>query len=147
MLRARRCKAGISAIGGLWLVIVAWPCAPALAEGDSPLLAEVDRRIGELETLVGSAHFHTALALSRSTLEQLDARDRFRVEGMRRARLWVLTATAEVALGRRAEARESMKKALRADPGLILDRDEVSPKLAVLLQEARQSADLPGGQP
>lgn len=131
------------------LLLFALLSGPASA-GDTAMsatLAEVDRRIAEIEDLLDSAHFHTALGMSRSALAELDASDRFRVEGMRRARLHLLRATAEIALDQRAEALESMRQALRADPGLVLDRDEVSPKLLALLQEVRQGTSLAGGQP
>ena len=55
----------------------------------------------------------------------------------RRARLEVMTATAQVALGQRSRARMSMQRAHLADPGLALDERETSPKVLGLLRELR----------
>jgi hypothetical protein len=54
-----------------------------------------------------------------------------------RAELEVLAATAEIALGQEAAARESLGRALRAEPELGLDPAVHSPKLVRLFEEVR----------
>ncbi len=48
-----------------------------------------------------------------------------------------MAATAQVALGKRDGARQSLIRALSADPTLALDASEVSPKVLELMREAR----------
>ena len=60
-----------------------------------------------------------------------------------RARLEVLAATAEIALGREEAARESLERALRAQPELSLDPARHSPKLVRLFEEVRGGAGSP----
>jgi hypothetical protein len=55
----------------------------------------------------------------------------------KRARLEVLAATAEIALGREEAARASLERALRAQPDLRLDPARHSPKLIRLFEEVR----------
>lgn len=104
---------------------------PAGAEdaGATALLAQVDRELGEIDTLLATAHFHTALAVVQATRDLLDRLGEHPQRGARQARLELMAATAEVALGRRTPARRSMLRALRADPNLALDEREASPKL------------------
>jgi hypothetical protein len=163
MLRARR-RPILGRRAGLGCAALALACMPAAAQTGAPAalapqaaeagptgpepaaepqklpdprLAALDRRIDEVDRLLGRAQFHTALGLARNTLERLDAGGEAPHPDRRRARLEVLAATAEVALGRRDAARESLGRALQADPALALDRDRVSPKVLKLLQEAR----------
>ena len=112
---------------GLCLCLVAL-AGPAAAE------SEVEREIAEVGDLVARAHFRTALSLVSSTRELLDAAPARSAE---RARLELLAATAEVALGRRNAARASLARALEADPDLQLDPAETSPKLVALWAEVR----------
>jgi hypothetical protein len=56
-----------------------------------------------------------------------------------------MAATAEVALGRRDRAQQSMIRALRADPTLVLDEREASPKVLELLRTARRRTGI--GEP
>ncbi len=102
-----------------------------------PRLPALDRRSAEVERLLARAHFRTALGLARKTLAGLDESGDALHPDPRRARLEVMAATAEIALGRRDGARESLARALRADPALELDASEVSPKVLELLREAR----------
>ena len=101
-------------------------------------LAELDRELAEIDGLLATAHFHTVLALviqSRGQLETLGP-DAGLVE--RRVRLEVMAATAEIALGRRSQARRSLQRALGADAGLSLDEQATSPKVLSLLRELRR---------
>lgn len=106
-------------------------------------LERIDRELGEIEALLADAHFHTALGLADATRALLEPRDDDPARAARRARLELLTATAQVALGHRARARESLRRALVADPALELDERETSPKLVKLLREARALGPLP----
>lgn len=160
MLRARRRIWTLGARTGLGCAVLSLACTPAAAQpgdpaalapgsGDvrpavpeaqkrpDPRLAALDRRIDEVDRLLARAHFRTALGLARNTLGSLDASGVVLSPDTRRARLEVLAATAEVALGRRTAARESLGRALRADPALELDPEQVSPKVLELLHEAR----------
>jgi hypothetical protein len=59
-------------------------------------------------------------------------------------RLLVGLATVELALGRDAEVRRALEAAVRLDPDLDLDAQEVSPRLVEALRRARERArDLP----
>jgi hypothetical protein len=109
-------------------------------EGESATvrLARVDQELAEIDGLLATAHFHTALAVAGATRDLLDLFGGDPQLGARRARLEVMAATAEVALGQRAAARRSMLRALRAAPDLALDERDVSPKLLQLLREARR---------
>jgi hypothetical protein len=101
-------------------------------------LAQVDQELAEIDRLLTTAHFHTALAVLGATRDLLDRFGGDPQLGARRARLEVMAATAEVALGQRTPARRSMARALRAAPDLSLDEHEASPKLLELLREARR---------
>jgi hypothetical protein len=101
-----------------------------------------DREIAEIAELLAGAHFRTALALAESARDLLDAAGEDPLHDERRARLEVAIATAEVALGRRAQARESMRRALRAAPDLALDERTTSPTVLEALREARRAGPL-----
>ena len=58
-----------------------------------------------------------------------------------RARLEVLAAIAQVALGDDAAARRSFGRALEAQPGLELDPGRTSPKVMRALEGARAAAE------
>ena len=97
----------------------------------------MDQELAGIDRLLATAHFHTALAVAGATRDLLDRFGEDPQLGVRRARLEVMAATAEVALGQRTPARRSMMRALRAVPDLVLDEREASPKLLELLREAR----------
>jgi hypothetical protein len=109
-------------------------------------LQEIDRALDDIERVIDDAYFHTALGLAdtrREWLAELDPRPGL---ASRRARLEVLAATAEVALGRRAQAAESMRRALMSDPSMSLEASQTPPKVLALLREARAD-DMPGSTP
>jgi hypothetical protein len=98
--------------------------------------AEVDALLAETADHVRAARFDAALASAeraRSDLAALPGRAR----RTRSARLEVWAATAELALGRDAEARASLGRALDADPALRLDGATTSPKVRRALEDVR----------
>ena len=100
-------------------------------------LTDADRVLAEAEALLETAHFHTALGVLSSGREWLEAAAPCADCPARAARLEVLTATAEVALGETVRARASMRRALEATPELELDEEATSPKLVRLWREVR----------
>ena len=104
----------------------------------SELLANLDRELAEIETLLASAHFHAVVSVAELTRELLSGHEGHPELKTRRARLEVMIATAQVALGQRAVAQRSMMRALYADPALSLDEGTTSPKVLELLREARR---------
>jgi hypothetical protein len=142
VLQTRRAPLRLRAATRAWWVVLPFACASAAAAQppDAPLAA-VDRRIEQIEGALAEAHFGSALGLTRNALSLLDphAPEDARV-ARRRARLEVLAAIAEVARGRKLQARDHLVRALRADPSLLLDERETSPRLLALLPEARRLA-------
>lgn len=142
----RRVPAELARCGVLLPLLCASLAAQAgegLGASPEARLASADRRIAEVETLLVAAHFKTALGVAQETRGLLDAAAGAPGVGQRRARLEVLEATAEIALGRRDAARRSLERALRADPALELDEREVSPKLLSVWREVRREASPP----
>jgi hypothetical protein len=93
--------------------------------------------VAVLEQQVRAARFDEALAGAptiRSRLSRAPA-SRERAELISQAE--VLTATAELAVGRGAEAEASLRRALAADPELALDPTTTSPKVMRALESAR----------
>ena len=135
VLRLRRLMRVLAGRAGLWCVYLPIACA-CLASGARA--GAVEHELDRIAALVGAAHFHTALALTKSTRDLLGGlRDEPQL-GAWRAHLEVMAATAEVALGQRARARQSMIRALHADPALLLDERETSPKVLEVLRAARR---------
>jgi hypothetical protein len=116
----------------------ATPSAGGEGEDATAWLAQVDQELADIDRLLATAHFHTALAVVGATRDLLDRLGGDPQLGARRARLEVMAATAEVALGERTPARRSMARALQAAPDLTLDERDASPKLLELLREARR---------
>jgi hypothetical protein len=116
------------------------PSADQQRRATAARLAELDHQLDEIEGLMWGAHFHTALAMVQATRELLDEEGALAQLASRRARLEVQAATGELALGERARARQSMIRALQADPALDLDARDTSPKLLELLRQARRHA-------
>lgn len=114
--------------------------APASGLG-TPLFA-VDRAIRDTEQRLRSAHFEETLDAARKARSLLTPLQSEPGAAERRARVEVLAAMAEVALGRDAAARASFERALLADPGLNLAPDEVSPKILRLFEETRRQVAL-----
>jgi tetratricopeptide (TPR) repeat protein len=107
----------------------------ALADSATASVSVADDLIEAAEADLRGARFEGAIELveaARRALSSTDEPGRYQ----RLARLEVARATAEVALGRSADAVASMMRALDADPKLSLD-DATSPKLLRAFDEAR----------
>ena len=100
-------------------------------------LVQLDRELAEIDVLLATAHFHTVLALASKSRGQLDTFGPGAGLAARRVRLEVMAATAEIALGRREQARRSLQRALGVDARLVLDEQATSPKILSLLRELR----------
>jgi hypothetical protein len=108
---------------------------PTPSRATAALGAEVDALLTETANHVRAARFDAALdsaQRARSDLTGLPGRAR----RPRSARLEVWAATAELALGRDADARASLARALDADPSLRLDAT-TSPKVRRALEDVR----------
>jgi len=139
VLHIHRAKHRLHATTRAWCALLPLACASAAAAQPAPApLAEIDRRIDLIEEALAEAQFRSALGLTRSALSLLETHAPN--VAPRRARLEVLAATAEVARRRKTQARDHLVRALRADPSLVLDERETSPRLLALLPEARRLA-------
>ena len=148
MLQTRRTQLRLRAATRAWWAVLPFACASAAAaQPPTAPLTAVDRRIELIEGALAEAHFRSALGLTRSALALLDPLAPENAVALRRARLAVLAATAEVARGRKLQARDHLVRALCADPSLILDERETSPRLLALLPEARRLAARADGLP
>jgi hypothetical protein len=113
-------------------------------EEPPPVLARVEGLLRESEASLKAAHFEEALGRAGEARRELDAAG---AAGARedaralRARLEVLSAIAQVALGDDAAARGSFGRALAAQPGLELDPGRTSPKVMRALEGARAAAE------
>jgi hypothetical protein len=105
----------------------------AVPESPPAPLLDAREQLAAAEEAVRTARFELAL-------ERVERGRRFlETQGLpaERARLEVLAATAEIALGQEEAARESLGRALRAQPELSLDPTRHSPKLVRLFEEVR----------
>jgi hypothetical protein len=102
------------------------------------LLRNVDRALDDIQRMIADAYFRTALGIADTKRDRLNELGLRRGLALRRARLEVLAATAEVALDQHVQALESMRRALEANPSLILDEQRTPPKVCALLLEARK---------
>jgi hypothetical protein len=109
----------------------------------APDWSAIDAKLRAAEALVRSAHFERALQaageLRPELAPALDAPGAI----PRRTELEVLSATAEIALGRERAARESFGRALAADPELELDAGTTSPKIRRGFEMVRGEAGRP----
>lgn len=97
----------------------------------------VDRHIEIAGEWLAQARFRAAVdraALARAKLARLEPHP---AVVRRRARIEMLTATAQIALGLQDDARASVERALRAEPDLELDPLLAPPKLRRLIESAR----------
>lgn len=122
------------------------PPAPEQEDVDV-LIALARQRVDAAQRLLQQARFEDALAeLDRAHRGLAAAPDGSRVNALR-AEIDVLSATANVALGRADAARASFARALAARPDLKLDPRTTSPKVFALFQEMRSARTAPGAQP
>lgn len=103
-------------------------------------LAALDRELDGIATVLRAAHFRTTLALADDARELFDAAAPGSALARRRARLEVMAATAELALGHRGRARQALERASRADPRLALDETTTSPRIVSLWRSVREGA-------
>jgi hypothetical protein len=103
----------------------------------------LDSVLAEAEGLLRAARFEESLGRIERARRMLPGDD---AAGARRARLEALAATAQVALGRDREARESFGAALRADPSFRLDARSTSPKVMRAFDAARESGGAASGE-
>lgn len=133
------------------VLVVRWkPPTVEEAPGEAerrPVLSRVEALLQESEQNLREAHFEEALRRAGTARRELDtagpadgagAPDEVRAL---RARLEVLAAIAQVALGDEAAARSSFGRALEAEPGLELDPGRTSPKVMRALEGARAAAE------
>jgi hypothetical protein len=98
-----------------------------------PPRADAAEQIAGAEKALREARFELAVAWVEQGRSLLGEQG----PAAQRAKLGVLAATAEIALGREEAARQSLARALDAEPGLRLDPTRHSPKLVALLEEVR----------
>jgi hypothetical protein len=102
-----------------------------------PSVLEEPDPIAAAEMALREARFELALEWVERGRRLLEAEGSTREGPGRRAQLEVLAATAEIALGQEDAARESLRRALRAEPELSLDPARHSPKLVRLFDRVR----------
>jgi hypothetical protein len=123
-------------------VVVARTPAPeeggeSAPESFQPALLEAMEPIAAAEKALQEARFELVLEWVERGRRQLEAQAEAPERPGQLARLEVLAATAEIALGREDAARESLERALLAHSELRLDPARHSPKLVRLFEEVR----------
>ncbi len=111
--------------------------AQSVPEPSDRATDDVDRKLGQASALVREARFREALALAKEVQAQLQGKRGEPGTSVRFVRAAVLAATAEVALGRKLEARASFERALEMQPGLELDAATTSPKVIRVFRGAK----------
>jgi hypothetical protein len=112
--------------------------APLAASEKRPLAA--DGLLDEADGLVRQAHFEEALAKAMEAREAVPRAGDQAALQKRRARADVIAGTAQVALGKDADARASFERAVQTDPGLRLNPASTSPKVVRAFDAARAAA-------
>jgi hypothetical protein len=102
-----------------------------------PPALDLTEQIAAAEKALREARFELALEWVERGRRLLGSEGPTRERPGQRAQLEVLAATAEIALGREDEARESLERALRAQAGLSLDPAVHSPKVVQLFESVR----------
>jgi hypothetical protein len=102
-----------------------------------PSVLEGMEQIAAAEKALQEARFELALEWVERGRKLLEAQGPALDRPGARAQLEVLAATAEIALGQEDAARESLRRALRAEPELSLDPARHSPKLVRLFEHVR----------
>jgi len=101
---------------------------------------ELRSAVGSLEEHVRTAQFEQALAAAPALRKRLERAPAGGTRTSLIAQSEVLTATAELALGRGDAAEHSLRRALAADPRLTLDPATTPPKVLRALDAARGDA-------
>ncbi len=117
-----------------------WQAAePAAALASAELSSRVDDLLHKAEELARAAHFEEALDYAERARQLLregsQASSSLRE---RRVRIEVVSATAQLALGDEAAARQSFARALAVNPALELDPVSTPPKLRRALENIRR---------
>ncbi len=131
-----------SALVGVRQAIVVVRAAAAPPPAPEPSPADVSALVGLLdrgEELLRTARFEQALETARSADSQLEAAD---ADPGTRVRALVLAATAQIALGRNADATETFNRALAMNPAMELDPMRTSPKVMRVFRSARAQGGL-----
>jgi hypothetical protein len=102
-----------------------------------PDWSPVDAMIEAAEALVQGARFRQALETANRIRPTLSSIADAPGASLRRTQLEVLSATAQIALGRHQAAHESFVRALAADPELELDAGSTSPKIRRVFESVR----------
>jgi hypothetical protein len=118
---------------------------PVASAPEPPLLdwSPIDAKLGAAETLVRDARFRQALRKAEQIRPKLASIEDAPGASLRRTQLEVLSATAQIALGRQDAARESFERALAADPVLELDARSTSPKIRRVFNTVRGEPERP----
>ena len=103
--------------------------ALAAAPSTASDIDDLDGALGEIQQLIDGAHFRTALAVAESGRELTAPLEPTPEAREASARLEVLAATCQVALGDESGARESLTRAVRLWPALSLDERNTSPRV------------------
>jgi hypothetical protein len=101
-------------------------------------LGPIDRDMDAVIAAISEARFRDALTAAEPAREALGKLSATTEVLERRARLEVMTGTAQLALGMEAEASSSLERALEADPDLTLD-EQTPPKVRRLLASVREA--------
>ena len=109
----------------------------------APDWSPIDLKLGAAEAQVRGARFQQALRTADQIRPQLASIDAAPGGILRRTQLEVLSATAQIALGRNQAARESFQRALAADPELELDAGSTSPKIRRVFETVRDESGSP----
>ena len=110
----------------------------------APDWSPIDAKLGAAEALVRGARFREALQAAEQIRPKLASIEDAPGGSLRRTQLEVLSATAQIALGRHQAARECFERALAADPELDLDAGTTSPKIRRVFETVRGESGSPG---
>jgi hypothetical protein len=108
-----------------------------------PDWSPIDAKIETAEALVRGARFQQALETANQIRPTLASIEDGPGSSLRRTQIEVLSATAQIALGRLQAAHESFERALAADPELELDAGSTSPKIRRVFETVRGESGSP----
>jgi len=97
----------------------------------------IDAKLGAAKAMVRDARFRQALRTTEQIRPELGSVENAPGASRRWTQLEVLSATAQIALGRHDAARESFERALAADPVLERDARSTSPKIRRVFDAVR----------
>lgn len=138
---ARSARPGIR--GGLLVLAVAGLAGIARAQPAAPApeaVAQLDAELLDVAELIANAHFRSALSLASSAGRLLDTLPAAPETRARRVRLEILSGTAALALGRRAQALRHFSEAQRVDPAFEPDPATTSPKILDAWAASRETS-------